>query len=249
VLLQSILHTGLYTLASANIQPQIFNCDVEPFEIWHQRLAHAFSSVLQHVVSSNQLSCKSNKLGVCGSCSQAKSHKQPLLSSNTVATEPLAIVHCDLWGPSPVVANNDSRYYLLFTDQYSRFNWKYFCSNKSEVSGLFEQFKLLVQNLFSTTIKTMQIDGGTEFPPLIRANPQIQFHVSCPYTPQQNGLVERRHRHIVELSLTTMFHAHIPTQYWTDIFESVTFVINRLPSAAISFESPFQRLFKRLPDY
>jgi hypothetical protein len=46
-----------------------------------------------------------------------------------------------------------------------------------------------------------------------------------------------------------MFHVHIPTQYWTDIFESVTFVINRLPSAAISFESPFQRLFKRLPDY
>jgi hypothetical protein len=56
----------------------------------------------------------------------------------------------------------------------------------------------------------MQIDGGTKFLPLIRANPQIQFHVSCPYTPQQNGLVERRHRHIVELSLATMFHAHIP---------------------------------------
>jgi Reverse transcriptase (RNA-dependent DNA polymerase) len=59
----------------------------------------------------------------------------------------------------------------------------------------------------------------------------------------------REDRHIVELSLATMFHAHIPIQYWTDVFESVTFVINRLPSAAIAFESPFQRLFKRLPDY
>jgi hypothetical protein len=120
-------------------------------------LAHASSSVLQHIISSNQLSCKSNKLGVCGSCSQAKSHKQPFLSFNTVATEPLAIVHCDLWGPSPIVANNDSRYYLLFTNQYSRFNWIYFCSNKSAVFGLFEQFKLLVHNLFCTTIKTMQM--------------------------------------------------------------------------------------------
>jgi Reverse transcriptase (RNA-dependent DNA polymerase) len=114
---------------------------------------------------------------------------------------------------------------------------------------LFVQFKALVENLFSTTIKTLQIDGGTEFLPIIRTHPQIQFHVSCPYTPQQNGLVERKHRHIVELSLATMFHAQIPLQYWPDVFESVTFIINRLPSAALSFHIPFQCLFQKQPDY
>jgi hypothetical protein len=67
--------------------------------------------------------------------------------------------------------------------------------------------------------------------------------------PQQNGLVERRHRHIVELSLATLFHARIPLQYWTDIFESVTFIINRLASSALSFNTSFQQLFQKQPDY
>jgi hypothetical protein len=114
---------------------------------------------------------------------------------------------------------------------------------------LFEQFKCLVENIFSAKIKTLQIDGGTEFLPLIRENPQIHFHISCPYTPQQNELVERRHKYITELSLATMIHAGIQIQYWTDIFESVTFIINRIPSSPLIFVTPFHVLFNKVPDY
>jgi hypothetical protein len=84
----------------------------------------------------------------------------------------------------------------------------------------------------------VQLDGGTEFQPILKSYPTIQFHISCPYTPQQNDLVERRHRHVVELGLTTMFHASIPQTYWPDIFKSVTFVINHLPSSSLSFDTP-----------
>jgi Reverse transcriptase (RNA-dependent DNA polymerase) len=70
-----------------------------------------------------------------------------------------------------------------------------------------------------------------------------------PYTPQQNRLVERRHRYVVELSLASMFHSHIPNKCWPDVFESITFVINRLPSSTISFQTPLQLLFNRSPDY
>jgi hypothetical protein len=73
------------------------------------------------------------------------------------------------------VSNNDFRYYILFTDHFSRFNWIFFCANKSDVALLFENFKSLVQNIFSTTIKTLQIDGGTKFLPIIRAKPQNQI--------------------------------------------------------------------------
>jgi GAG-pre-integrase domain len=213
ILIQGQLHNGLYTMSSPIQQSIAFNCDVVSLETWHHRLAHASTSILQHIVSSKQLACNSRSLGVCKSCSQSKSHKQHFSSSLTTATKPLELVHCDLWGPSPIVSNNDFRYYILFTDHFSRFNWIFFCANKSDVTLLFENFKSLVQNIFSTTIKTLQIDGGTEFLPIIRANPQIRFQIFCPYTPQQNGLVERRHRHIVELGLATMFHASIPVQY------------------------------------
>jgi hypothetical protein len=172
-------------------------------------------------VSSNHVSCNTTALDVCESCSKAKSHKQPFVSSKTISTKPLEIIHYDLWGPSPVVSHQGHKYYVLFTDHFSKFSWIYFCAQKSEVAVVFAKFKLLVKNLFSTTIKTLQLDGGTEFLPIINANPQIQIHISCPYTPQQNGVVERKHRQIIELSLASIFHAQIPLQYWFDIFESI----------------------------
>jgi hypothetical protein len=58
----------------------------------------------------------------------------------------------------------------------------------------------------------MQLDGGSKFLSIIKSNPSIQFHISYPYTPQHNGLVERRHRQIMELSLASMFQAQIPYQ-------------------------------------
>jgi hypothetical protein len=88
------------------------------------------------------------------------------LSSSTV-NKPLELVHSDVWGPSLIVSHTGFQYYVLFSDQYSRFSWIYFCSNKGEVSSLFEQFKALAEILLSTHIKTMQIDGGIEFKPII----------------------------------------------------------------------------------
>jgi hypothetical protein len=94
----------------------------------------------------------------------------------------------------------------------------------------------------------MQIDGGTEFLPIQRCYPSIQFHISCPYTPQQNGLVERRHRQVVELSLASMFHAHLPQLYWSEIFESIIFIINRIPSSSIQSQIPYSLLHNKDPD-
>jgi hypothetical protein len=62
-------------------------------------------------------------------------------------------------------------------------------------------------------------------------------------------LAERKHHHLVELSLATMYHAGIPLSYWDWIFFSVNFVINRLPSTHTTLISPFQKLFQQKPDY
>jgi hypothetical protein len=114
---------------------------------------------------------------------------------------------------------------------------------------LFAEFKSRVENLLSCKIQTIQCDGGTEFKSLITQYSEITFQVSCPYTPEQNVLAERKHHHVVELSLATMIHASIPLSYWDAIFESVVFVINRLPILSRSNSSPFQSLFHQIPDY
>jgi hypothetical protein len=103
----------------------------------------------------------------CDACCLAKSHRLSFAASSTIASKPLDFVHCDVWRPSPVTYNNGSRYYILFTDQYTRFSWIYFLSQKSEVAAIFSQFRSLVENLFSCHIKTLQIDGDIDFLPML----------------------------------------------------------------------------------
>ena len=70
-----------------------------------------------------------------------------------------------------------------------------------------------------------------------------------PHTPHQNGVVERKHRHIVEMALTMLSQASLPLEYWDNVVVSSVYLINRLPSSAIQNEVPYQNLFDKLPDY
>jgi hypothetical protein len=58
----------------------------------------------------------------------------------------------------------------------------------------------------------------------------ISHRLSCPYTHQQNGAVERKHCHVVETGLALLSHASIPLTYWDDAFQTAYFLINRLPT-------------------
>jgi histone deacetylase 1/2 len=77
----------------------------------------------------------------------------------------------------------------------------------------------------------------------------ISHHVSCPHTHQQNGAVERKHRHIIETGLTLLAHAAVPFHFWSDAFSSACFLINRTPTRVLNMKTPLELLFKELPDY
>lgn len=80
-------------------------------------------------------------------------------------------------------------------------------------------------------------------------NGGIKHQKSCPHTPSQNGLAERKHRHVVELSLSMMFQSQVPLQYWVESFFTGNHLINILPSSAIQFKTPYEVLHKKKPDY
>lgn len=74
--------------------------------------------------------------------------------------------------------------------------------------------------------------------------------MSCPNTPQQNGLAERKHRHVTELDLALMFQSKVPQQLWADAFLTATYLGNLLPSLALPGNiSPYEALVKKPPVY
>ncbi|KAL1224684.1 Retrovirus-related Pol polyprotein from transposon RE2 [Cardamine amara subsp. amara] len=89
---------------------------------------------------------------MCEACQLGKSSRLPFSDSVYVASRPLERVHCDLWGPSPVVSVQGFRYYAVFIDNYSRFSWFYPLKLKSEFYSVFLNFQALVENQFQTKI-------------------------------------------------------------------------------------------------
>ncbi|KAJ3676869.1 hypothetical protein LUZ60_002593 [Juncus effusus] len=188
-------------------------------------------------------------LEFCNACCKGKAHKLPFNKTISRSSLPLELVHSDVWGPAPVLSHSGARYFVHFTDDYSRYTWIYFLSSKDQVPQVFNLFKAQAENLLSCSIKTLQTDGGTEFKPIARLHPSISHITTCAYTPEQNGLAERKHRHIVELALSTMSQASVPIRFWDDMFYSIVYLINRLPNTANPSKSPFEILFHKTPDY
>ncbi|KAH9750824.1 retrovirus-related pol polyprotein from transposon RE1 [Citrus sinensis] len=143
------------------------------------------------------------------------------------------------------------QYYISFVDDYNRYTWIYPLKLKSEALEVFKLFKLQVENQFSTTIKMMQSDWGGEYRPFTEFLSQfgIIFRHPCPYTHHQNRLVERKHRHIVELGLTLLAQAQLPFKFWWDAFHTAVYHINRLPSPVLQLLTPYEKTFKHKPDY
>ena len=113
-------------------------------------------------------------------------------------------------------------------------------------------FQKQVENQFNKKIKVFQSDGGGEFMSTIFRS-HLRDHgiihlISCPATPQQNGLAERKHRHLTELGLSMLFQSHTPLKYWVEAFYSANFISNIIPSTALKQKSPSEILFKQPPD-
>ncbi|KAD3068070.1 hypothetical protein E3N88_35950 [Mikania micrantha] len=108
----------------------------------------------------------------------------------------------------------------------------------------------MVERQFKTQLKSVQTDWGGEFRNLSTffKTLGILHRLSCPHTSEQNGFVERRHRHVVETGLTLLAQSGVPNHFWNFAFETATYLINRMPSRTSSHISPFEHLLKRKPD-
>jgi histone deacetylase 1/2 len=221
-------------------------------DIWHRRLGHPSSRVLSFLASNKKVTCTSRPLNFqCPACSLGKSSRLSLGPTGPKTSAHLKLVFNDVWGPTTILSSDGFCYFVIFVDAHTKFNWFYPLSAKSEVFNVFHQFQVLVERQFSCKIKSVQTDCGGEYRKLNSFFKTVGIHhrIICPHTYEQNGTVERRHRHIVETGLTLLGQCKAPLKFWNYAFETSVYLINRMPTSVLRNKSPFETLFHQPPNY
>lgn len=175
--------------------------------LWHSRLGHVNYQAIKLMADKNMVMGLPKDVqpgDVCTGCLMSKQARKPFPSqSNFRAKKALELVHCDLCGPIAPATHGGKRYFLLIVDDYTRIMWIYLLTSKDEAFVYFEKFRALVEQESENRIKFLRTDSGGEF--CSRQFSEycemtgVQRHFTAPYTPQQNGVVERRNRTIVAM--------------------------------------------------
>ena len=150
-----------------------------------------------------------------------KTDTPPFPNSSISYIKPFVLLHCDIWGPYKVPYLSGARYFLTIMDDFSRFTWIFFMHHKSETQHLLTNFFSFVKTHFNTNIANIRVDNGKEFFFLCEiffTQQGTTYQYSCTYTPQQNGFVENKHKHILESAHVLCFQAHFPYTFGQNVF-------------------------------
>ena len=127
------------------------------------------------------------------------------------------MVHTDICGPMRTPSLSGSKYFVLFIDDLTRMCWVWFLKQKSEVSDVFKRFKMLVENECECRIKVLRSDNGTEYTcdkfDKFCEQAGIQHQLTVTYSPQQNGVSERKNRTMMEMSRCLMFEKKLSKEF------------------------------------
>lgn len=153
-------------------------------------------------------------------------------------------------GPHRTRSTSGAHYFLTIVDDYSRAVWTLLLFEKSEVSYALQNFFAFIERQFGMRVKTVRSDNGTEFtyefifPNKWYNTPDFVFA-----TPQQNGHVERQHRHILNVARDLLFQAHLPVRFLGEGIMAATYLINRTLSVLLKGKTPYELLYDAAPDY
>ena len=187
-------------------------------KLWHIRLGHINYQALS-LMSKDKMVKGMPKInqstGVCEGCLMSKQTRKTILNkANYSAEAVLELVHGELCGPISPKTASGYRYFFLLVDDYSRFMWIYFLKSKDEAFKNFKSFRALVENKSERKIKVFRTDRGGEFTSNefkeYCEGAGIERHYTTPYTPQQNGVVERRNRTVVEMGRSCLKEMQLP---------------------------------------
>ncbi|RVW38886.1 Retrovirus-related Pol polyprotein from transposon TNT 1-94 [Vitis vinifera] len=218
-------------------------------KLWHYHLGHPNVMYLKHLFPSLfNKNPKSFECEICQLSKQVRSHFpiQPYKESS-----PFSMIHSDIWGPSRIKNVTGTRWFVSFIDDHTRLTWVFLMKEKSETSQIFKNFKNMIQTQFQSKIQILKSDNARDYFNSILgeflAQEGIVHLSSCVDTPQQNGIAERKNRHLLEVARSLMFSMNVPKLFWGQAVLTAAYLINRMPSRVLKFQTPCQTLLKSFP--
>jgi len=240
-LLQGSRSTNMYSMSLNNLIAASPVCLLSKASttkswLWHRRLNHLNFGTLNELARKDLVRglprLKYEKEHLCQSCQLGKSKKSshPLKTINT-NKEVLHTLHMDLCGPLRVETINKKKYILVIVDDYTRFGWVRFLRSKDEVTEEIKKSIRTAQVALKATVRFVRTDNGTEFVNKtlndFYESVGITHQTSVPWTPQQNGVVERRNRTLMEAARTMLIFAKAPMFLWAEAVATACYTLNR----------------------
>ncbi|GJV99179.1 retrovirus-related pol polyprotein from transposon TNT 1-94 [Tanacetum coccineum] len=217
--------------------------------LWHHRLSHLkFDSI--NLLSNNDIVIGLPKLKfikdyLCSSCELGKAKRKSFhIKTTSSSKRHLQLLHMDLCGPMRVESINGKKYVLVIVDDYSKYTWTHFLRSKDETPDILIDFLRLIQRGLHAQVRTVRTDKGTEFLNKTLhayfAQEGIEHQTSTARTPEQNGIVERRNRTLVEVARTMLSVAKVRLVYnkrTRVIVETIHVNFDELPPMALDHVS------------
>ncbi|GKA73720.1 retrovirus-related pol polyprotein from transposon TNT 1-94 [Tanacetum coccineum] len=225
--------------------------------LWHRRLSNlnfgAINHLARHGLVRGLPKLKFKKDHLCSACAMGKSKKKPHKpKSEDTNQEKLYLLHMDLCGPMCVASVNGKKYILVIVDDYSRFTWVKFLRSKDEAPDFIIKFLKMIQVRLQVTVRRIRTDNGTEFVNQTLCEYYekigISHETSVARSPQQNGVVERRNRTLIEAACTMLIYAKAPLFLWAEAVATACYTQNRSIIRLRHGKTPYELLHDKPPD-
>jgi transposase InsO family protein len=225
--------------------------------LWHHRLAHIGMKNLHKLLKGEHILGLTNvhfeKDRICSACQAGKQVGVHHPHKNIMTTDrPLELLHTNLFSSIAYISISRSKYYLVIVDDYSRFTWVFFLQEKSQTQETLKKFLRRAQNVFGLRIKKIRNDNGLEFKNSqiegFREEEGIKHEFSFPYTPQQNGVVEKKNRTLLDMTRTMFDEYKTLDRFWVEAINTACYSINQLYLHRILKNTSYELLTGKKPN-
>lgn len=216
---------------------------------WHRRLGHRDPAAIRRMAAKELVGgIKIKECGfkeLCETCTKGKMTRKPFPKEPSNRRKAvLDLVHTDVCGPMQTETMSGKRYIVTFTDDFSRFTVVKLLAHKSEVEKSFREFVEMTKTTFGKKPKILRSDRGGEytgkqFKEYLKEE-GITAQLTASYSPEQNGVAERKNRSIMEMARCMLIDSGLPNSFWGEAVSTAVFIHNRVITRSTG-EIPYEQ--------